>query len=231
MRPFPSHQEVKAQVSLYNGRYGRMDVALWNLALQARSSLLAGSSVDAEVLAWTLVHWWGIQGLDERFRRIAGRALLNLGLAEQMFVDSFPADDNACGAVTLVLQLLDTFRRHGHPRREISLSSKVLHWLLPWRIAPYDSYVRKALDLSEGDPKAVLASIEEWHYQAAMHLLSSDVPWRGEIPPDSPLRALDKYLWMIGGGSIGSARVEPDPESFIKRVRLRVLGEREHRPS
>lgn len=30
-------------------------------------------------------------------------------------------------------------------RREFSLASKVLHWLMPWRIPVYDSFVRGML--------------------------------------------------------------------------------------
>jgi hypothetical protein len=30
----------------------------------------------------------------------------------------------------------------GVPRREYSLASKVLHWLMPWQVPVYDSFVR-----------------------------------------------------------------------------------------
>ena len=33
----------------------------------------------------------------------------------------------------------------GVPRREYSLASKELHWLMPWRVPVYDSFVRATL--------------------------------------------------------------------------------------
>jgi hypothetical protein len=37
------------------------------------------------------------------------------------------------------------------PRREFSLASKVLHWLLPYRVPAYDSYVCKSLGVRGAD--------------------------------------------------------------------------------
>jgi hypothetical protein len=52
----------------------------------------------------------------------------------------------------------------GVPRREYSLASKVLHWLMPWRVPVYDSFVRGTL----GVPGA-------WDHPKAYRKVTSEI--------------------------------------------------------
>ncbi len=95
-----------------------------------------------------------------------------------------------------VSALVSAAEARGAGRREFSLASKVLHWLLPWRIPVYDSFVRKSVGVptSRAD-KDAYREIVRWEYDTARRLLAEDSDWTGTIDPRSPFRALDKYLW------------------------------------
>jgi hypothetical protein len=103
----------------------------------------------------------------------------------------------------LAVERVSTFVRDietlGVERREFSLVSKVLHWLLPWRIPIYDRIVRDTLAIHMIGDEAY-RQIVHWQFSVAASLGASNTDWLGTVEPRSPLRALDKYVWWIGGG-------------------------------
>jgi hypothetical protein len=58
------------------------------------------------------------------------------------------ADEFACECV---FTLVRRSRSAGVTRREFSLASKVLHWLLPYRVPAYDSYICRSLGIRGAD--------------------------------------------------------------------------------
>jgi len=109
----------------------------------------------------------------------------------------------------------------GVPRREYSLASKVLHWLMPWRVPVYDSFVRSVLGVpaSWDHPEAYRKVSAEIFAMA--RAMTADSTWVGSFEPTSPLRALDKLTWWLGGGSSGAAAVVRDPWQVTRNLGLR----------
>jgi hypothetical protein len=72
-------------------------------------------------------------------------------------------------AITSVSAVVNASLRLGVPRREFSLVSKVLHWLLSWRMPVYDSFVRQYLDVptSWGHPQAYRRVVKDVYTVAA----------------------------------------------------------------
>jgi hypothetical protein len=195
-----------------------MDEALWDLSLSARASLQARSPVEAEALVWTVRSWWGVQGATRDTGVIAARALLQLGLRRELFLDEFSSARAVEDVVDLVAGLADTMQLLGARRYEMSLASKTLHWLLPWWIPVYDAFVCDQLGLSQNDPRSAYRGIVDWQYARAGKLLALGSDWIGNVNPRSPLRALDKYLWYAGGGSANKAVVVKSPRGRISRL-------------
>ena len=110
----------------------------------------------------------------------------------------------------------------GVARREYSLASKVLHWLLPWRIPVYDSFVR----LSVGVPEA-WADREAYNrvtyrvLTTARNISAVDPAWMGSIEPRSTLRAFDKCFWWFGGGNAATAAEVKDPWRVVDDLGLK----------
>ncbi len=81
-------------------------------------------------------------------------------------------------AYECVSELVGRSMSMGSPRREYSLASKVLHWLLPWRVPVYDNFVR-------GSPVSRLRGITPGHTGRSRAIPS---PWpasRARTPPGS----------------------------------------------
>jgi hypothetical protein len=99
----------------------------------------------------------------------------------------------------------------GAPRREYSLASKVLHWLMPWQVPVYDSFVPATLGVptSWDHPEAYRKVTSEVFAMA--RAMTGDSAWTGSLEPTSPLRAIDKLSWWLGGGSAGAAAEVRDP--------------------
>lgn len=108
----------------------------------------------------------------------------------------------------------------GVPRREYSLASKVLYWLLPWRVPVYDSYVRKILGIptSWDHPQAYRQIVHEVF--AMTRGSGPELEWAGSIEPISPLHAIDKCLWWLGGGDNGNAAEVRRPWRVIDELGL-----------
>jgi hypothetical protein len=80
------------------------------------------------------------------------------------------------------LSRADGIQRHGGRRREWSLSSKVLHWLMPWRVPAYDALVREALGVQLGsDPEVADAEVVGRVFDLATCLRSKAAGWIGAL--------------------------------------------------
>jgi hypothetical protein len=212
-----------AAVSAFNARYGEMEQALWCLSVNSRASLLAGqSSLVVETLVWTIKSWWGVMGVRSETKvQMAGALAESLAWSPGLF-DPVPCHQQAAAqdASELVALLVSSSIDRGVTRREYSLASKVMHWLLPWRVPVYDSFVRGVLGVpaSWDHPQAYRMVAEKTFAIASKVDGNSD--WFGTVEPLSPLRALDKLMWWAGGGDAGTAAEVRDPWRVIRELNL-----------
>jgi hypothetical protein len=108
----------------------------------------------------------------------------------------------------------------GVPRREYSLASKVLHWLLPWQVPAYDSYVRRCLGVPAlWDHPQAYRKVAHDVFATSLGALG-DLTWIGSVEPRSPLRAIDKCVWWLGGGDAGTAAQVRDPWRVVRQLGL-----------
>jgi hypothetical protein len=219
----PDSEKARA-VLAFNQRFGEMDRVLWCLAVNSRADLLRGqASPVVEALVWTVKSWWGVQGVTSETKALMARALAAMDWSSDLFQEALPASPDAEErASDFVLELVDRARGMGVPRREFSLASKVLHWLLPWRIPVYDSFVRQYLRVptSWDHPEAYRCVVQREY--AVARLTAPDAAWVGTLAPLSPLRALDKCLWWIGGGRDSpAAQVVRNPWRRVDLLGLR----------
>ncbi len=210
-------------VLAFNFRYGEMEQALWCLSRHCRAALVDGhTSPVVEALVWTLKSWWGVQGVRAETKELMAKALVSaVNWSPDLFAPDFAADrgaeefafDSVSALVAMTMSL-------GVSRREFSLASKVLHWLLPWRVPVYDSFVRQYLHVpsSWDHPHAYRRIVRDVFAMARE--VAQDLSWAGTIEPISPLHALDKCLWWAGGGHVETAAVVKDPWRVIRRLGL-----------
>jgi hypothetical protein len=218
----PDSQKAEA-VTAFNERYAGMEGALWCLSRNSRPPLLAGeSSPVVESLVWTVKSWWGVQGVrSETKTQMAGALAQAIAWSSALFepISSYDsgAEEYACESVA---ELVSRSMAAGVPRREYSLASKVLHWLLPWRVPVYDSFVRGSLGVptSWDHPQAYRQVAKEIFAMARM--TDQDSAWVGALEPRSPLRALDKCAWWLGGGNVSPAAEVGDPWQVVHRLGL-----------
>lgn len=82
-----------------------------------------------------------------------------------------------------------------------------------WRARAESSGVRSE------DAETAYAEVARGVFELARELASAgNTPWAGSLPPASPLRAVDKYLWMEGGGAGSGAMVVRDPERVLREL-------------
>jgi hypothetical protein len=127
------------------------------------------------------------------------------------------------GALEYAVQRVGTTvalsQARGARRREYSLISKTLHWLQPWHIPIYDSFVRTVLRVpSSWDHPPAYRLISQKIFETAEKFASEDCDWLGEVEPRSSVRGLDKYLLWLGGGSAGTAVVVKDPWRVLRSL-------------
>lgn len=217
--------EVRRGVETFNARYAEMERALWCLSRAAAEALLAGKgSPVVEEFIWVIKSWMGIQGVRKETKTIAAAALRDLDWDQRLLEPSTDLEaDGKRFAVERVASFVERMRSRGVPRREWSLASKVLHWLMPWRIPVYDSFVKNRLHISEAVlPEEAYRRIVQAEFEAAQRLLSEDRQWFGSVEPRSPFRALDKYLWWSGGGDADTAVVVNDPWQIVRSLGLKA---------
>jgi len=211
-----------AAISAFDARFGEMERVLWCLSVNARAGLLAGvHSPVPEALVWTIKSWWGVQGVRSATKTQMARALESMTWSPDLF-GPMPGDgpDPARYAYDCVAELVGRSVSLGVPRREYSLASKVLHWLMPWRIPVYDSFVRSMLGVpaSWDHPRAYRKVTAEIF--AMTQAMTGDLEWIGPQEPRSPLRALDKLIWWVGGGSTGTATEVREPGYILRELGL-----------
>jgi len=211
---YPDSERAVA-VSTFDARFGEMERVLWCLSINSRAGLLTGeSSPVLEALVWTIKSWWGVQGVQSETKAQMARALAeSITWSPDLFGPPVPEYGPECAgyACERVAELVSRSMSLGVPRREYSLASKVLHWLMPWRVPVYDSFVRRALGVpgSWDHPEAYRKVAVEVFAMA--YTMTGDSSWIGSLEPRSPLRALDKLAWWLGGGSTGAAAEVRDP--------------------
>lgn len=210
-------------VSAFNARYGEMEQALWCLSRYCRPALIDGeSNAVLEALVWTLKSWWGVQGVRSETKALMARGLVQaVDWSADLFEEASVAAPGAEAlAFDSVSALVDRSRSLGVPRREFSLASKVLHWLLPSRVPVYDSFVRQYLGIptSWDHPQAYRRIVRQVFEMARD--LGQDLSWAGSIEPLTPLHALDKCLWYLGGGDVGTAAQVRDPWRVLDQLGL-----------
>lgn len=208
----PLTERVEA-VERFNALYGESERALWCLSKHSRTPLLERrSGPEVEALVWTIKSWWGVQGVRAVTKQAMAQALASLDWSAELFAPisgvPFGAADDAS---RLVISLVERTSALGAGRREYSLASKVLHWLLPWRVPVYDDFVRRSLGVPEGDQPEPYKQVAQSIFRLLRELPIDDTEWQGDVPPASPLRAIDKYLWWIGGGDAAQAALVSDP--------------------
>jgi hypothetical protein len=219
-----SASQRHAAVSAFNARYGEMEQALWCLSVNSRASLVAGqSSPVVETLVWTIKSWWGVMGVRSETKVQMASALAESLAWSPQFFDPVPCHHQAAAqnASELVALLVSSSIDRGVSRREYSLVSKVMHWLLPWRIPVYDSFVRSVLGVpASWDHPRAYRMVAERTFAIASEI-DGNSAWFGTVEPLSPLRALDKLMWWVGGGDAGTAAEVRDPWRVIRGLNLR----------
>lgn len=224
MLPTPvDTSEVLRGIRAFNSRYAEMERALWFLATKVREDLLVGVRQDvAEAFVWTIKSWWAVQGVRRETGAVAVKTLRALkwddGVLDQG-VQCLQGGEEL--AVRIVSDLVEGMRLRGVTRCEWSLASKVLHWLLPWRIPVYDGYVKRTLGIPEGRAHSVAyKEIVRWEFEVARQLMTEGSDWFGDTEPRAPFRALDKYLWWHGGGNTQRSVLVRDPWDVVRRLSL-----------
>jgi hypothetical protein len=218
-----SAPQIAEGVQRFNAVYAEMERALWSLSRAARADVLRRqTSPVVEELIWTIKSWWGVQGVRAETKRLMAQALTAQTWSEEFFQDALdltPEDESfACDRVSA---LVSATLQLGAKRHEFSLASKVLHWLMPWKVPVFDSFVRQTAGV-----KTTLGHLDayrqivRWEFDTARQFLLEGTEWIGDVPPASPFRALDKYMWWIGGGDSGRAMVVRDPWRVVRRLGL-----------
>ena len=218
--------ERASAVATFDARFGEMEQVLWYLSVNSRPGLLAGESSPAlEALVWTVKSWWRVQGV-----RAEAKGQMAVAVAELVTwsPDLFgPVLDYGPGragfACDRVAEIVRRSMSLGVPRREYSLASKVLHWLMPWRVPVYDSFVRATLGVptSWDHPEAYRKVTADTFAMA--QTMTADLAGIGRLEPTSPLRSLDKLTCWLGGGSAGKAAEVRDPWRVTHKLGLRSL--------
>lgn len=171
-----SDHELAEAVGEFNTRYGEMERVLWCLSTHSRAALLDHDEAPVlEALVWTIKSWWGVRGVRRETKSAMARALVTMEWSPDLFepVDTPPPGGEEY-AVKLVATLVRQSIAMGAQRREYSLASKVLHWLLPWRVPVYDSFVRLSLGVPEAwDHPEAYARIARDLFRAARNVTAA----------------------------------------------------------
>lgn len=218
-----TQQERAAAVRAFDAVYGDMDHTLWTVSQACRTSLLRHEhSVLLDELVWTLKSWWGVQGVRLDTKHAMAAALIGLEWAPEHFEPTYlPAGAAESFAEEVVRNLVARTKTLGAPRSEYSLASKVLHWLMPWRVPVFDAFVRAEVGVpTSWDAPAAYRAVVDAVFATARDPADEDSTWAGPTEPRSLLHALDKWLWWSGGGRAGTAVVVRDPRQVLLRLGL-----------
>lgn len=219
----PTLEERTEAVRAFDSTYGHMERTLWTLSQACRPFLLRGEeSPVIDGLVWTLKSWMGVQGVRSETKRAMGAALASLRWAPSCFEESYlPRGEAETFACAVVADLVVKSMERGVARREYSLASKVLHWLMPWRVPIYDAFVRAQVGVPEAwDHPAAYRKICDTLFARVHEMSQGDMSWVGTVNPRSRLHGLDKWLWWAGGGKQGTAAVVTHPERVLRDLGL-----------
>ena len=218
----PDAAERAAAISLFDARFGEMEQVLWCLSVNSRAGLLTGeSSPVLEALVWTIKSWWGVQGVRSETKARMARALAeSMTWSPDLFGPVTEYGPECAGyACERVAELVSRSRSLGVPRREYSLASKVLHWLMPWRVPVYDSFVRGALGVptSWDHPKA--------YRKVAAEVFAIASTMTGTPPGSAPLsrgHLCARWTSSPGGpeAAAGTAAQVSDPWQVTRKLGL-----------
>ena len=220
--------ERSAAVATFDARYGEMEQVLWCLSVNSRAGLLVGESSPAlEVLVWTVKSWWGVQGVRSETKAQMARALAESAARSPDLFGQVPdyGPDSVGFARERVAELVSRSMALGVPRREYSLSlqgSSLAHALAGARLRrlrPRGAWRPGLMGSSRGIPEGRRRDFRD----GADH--DRDHAWIGSLEPSSPLRALDKLTWWVGGGSASPAAEVRDPWQVTRGLGL-ALSER-----
>lgn len=219
-----SDTHLEQAVREFNARYGEMERVLWCLSQHCRRPLLAQEeSPVVAALVWTIKSWWGVQGVRSETKELMGRAVASFDWPEGVFAPpaELVPDGAEDAAVAIVAELVKRTQALGVTRREYSLASKVLHWLLPWRVPVYDGFVRQSLGVpgARDHPPAYRQIVRE-EFAAVRAVTERNPAWVGSLEPRSPLRAFDKCLWWFGGGNVAAAAEVRRPWQVVDELGL-----------
>jgi hypothetical protein len=220
---FPEFERAEA-VRAFNARFGEMERALWCLSVHARASLLAReSSPVLEEFVWTIRNWSSLLGVRKEMKTLMPSVLAkSMTWTPELFEPQSDFGRRAAAyACERVDELVSRCKAPGVNRREYCLASKVLHWLMPWRVPNYDTFVRGFFGIPRWwDHPQVYSKITTEIFDTACKA-AGESGWMGTLPPRSPLRGFDKVMWSKGGGQANGAVVVQDPWAAVHRLRLR----------
>lgn len=102
-----------------------------------------------EELVCTIKSRWGIQGVRTETKVSAAIVLADSDENHWLLEPNTELEpDGERFAVEWVSNFVESMKARGGHRREWSLASEVLHWLMPWRIPVYDSSLKHSLGTS-----------------------------------------------------------------------------------
>lgn len=215
----PKSGDLARAVAAFDARFGEMERVLWCLSRHCREPLINGTSSPAlEYLVWTIKSWWGVQGVSTSSRKPIADALAELDWSDALFA-AHDLPRAASDAVELVGRTVAKAYQLGAPRKEFSLVSKALHWLLPWHVPVFDRNVREQMRVPDWEQPRAYQAVATGLMALAVQLPSQDT-WLGALDPQSRLRGLDKYFWWAGGGETGAAVVVSDPWKVVRALGL-----------
>jgi hypothetical protein len=221
----PTASEVATGVQGFDAVFADMEEVLWIMSIAAREQIIHGQALNViEGLVWTIKSWWGVQGVRTKTKSLIAQAIADQPWKPADFKPlEAPLSDGERFAIERVEAVVRRSVDLGAGRQEYSLVSKTLHWLLPWRVPVYDSFVRSSVGVPQSwKHREAYDLIVQRQYRHAHDLMAAGSGWIGEREPRFPFRALDKYLWWIGGGNEGRAAVVTNPWSALYPLGIRI---------
>jgi hypothetical protein len=163
----------------------------------------------------------GVQGVERAVKAIAPEVLAEFEWTRAILDEGAFAQATEDFATERVSRLAKRMKELGARRREFSLSSKVLHWLLPDRVPVFDQFVRDIVEVPRSWQACdAYKKVVEWEFESARKLMNADSSWMGDLEPRFLLHGRDKYLWWKGGGEKARSVVVKDPQKVIRRLRI-----------
>ncbi len=185
------------------------EAVLWSSACAVRQQLLQGEDSRLFGFVCSVRDGWNVRGASDSTCAIAAAVLKSMPWSPEDFSDVFDETGRSEEyALRTVSEVLSELERRGAARQERSLTTKMLHWLMPWRIPVYDSFVCKGLRTDSSSFEVSYPDLVKWEYATARELVPAKRDWIGPNEPRSPLRALDKYMWWENGGRESAANMD-----------------------